>query len=67
MTPGCEQLGYQRRRLETRFLGHSNPSKGGGCPTYRDTETSDLVARSLALTNASKRSQRLQGKDSEMP
>lgn len=52
--------------MALEFLGSSNTSQGGGCPSfYRDTETGDIVVQGLALTDASKRGQLLQFKEGE--
>lgn len=52
--------------MALEFLGSSNTSQGGGCPSfYRDTETGDVVVQGVALTDPAKRSQLLQLKDGE--
>ncbi|MGO4747288.1 hypothetical protein AB4212_01355 [Streptomyces sp. 2MCAF27] len=52
--------------MALEFLGSSNTSQGGGCPSfYRDTETGDIVIQGLALTDPEKRSQLLKVKPGE--
>ncbi|WP_262063043.1 hypothetical protein [Streptomyces sp. STR69] len=52
--------------MALEFLGSSNTSQGGGCPSfYRDTETGDIVVQGLALNDPEKRSQLLKVKPGE--
>ncbi|MFC8520830.1 hypothetical protein [Streptomyces sp. NPDC057257] len=52
--------------MALEFLGSSNTSQGGGCPSfYRDTETGDIVVQGVALTDPAKRGELLQFKEGE--
>ncbi|WP_405924838.1 hypothetical protein [Streptomyces sp. NBC_00035] len=52
--------------MALEFLGSSNTSQGGGCPSfYRDTETGDVIVQGVALTDPEKRGQLLQLKPGE--
>jgi len=52
--------------MALEFLGSSNTSQGGGCPSfYRDTETGDIIVQVIALTDPEKRAQLLKVKPGE--
>lgn len=52
--------------MALEFLGSSNTSQGGGCPSfYTDTDTGDVIVQGLALTDPEKRAQLLQFKPGE--
>ncbi|MEH0402828.1 hypothetical protein ACFY7V_03315 [[Kitasatospora] papulosa] len=52
--------------MSLEFLGSSNTSQGGGCPSfYRDTETGDIVVQGDELTDPDKIAQLLQVKPGE--
>ncbi|QOV38640.1 hypothetical protein IM697_09810 [Streptomyces ferrugineus] len=52
--------------MALEFLGSSNTSQGGGCPSfYRDTETGDIIVQGLSLTDPDKRAQLLKVKPGE--
>ncbi|MET8435124.1 hypothetical protein ABZV61_20475 [Streptomyces sp900116325] len=52
--------------MALEFLGSSNTSQGGGCPSsYRDTDTGDIVVQGNKLTDESKIAQLLKVKPGE--
>ncbi|MFD9445906.1 hypothetical protein ACFWBR_35070 [Streptomyces sp. NPDC060006] len=52
--------------MALEFLGSSNTSQGGGCPSfYRDTETGNIIVQGIALTDPEQRAQLLQLKPGE--
>ncbi|MEV0439960.1 hypothetical protein AB0I84_24280 [Streptomyces spectabilis] len=52
--------------MALEFLGSSNTSQGGGCPSfYRDTDTGNIIVQGLGLTDPAKRAQLLQLKPGE--
>lgn len=52
--------------MALEFLGSSNTSQGGGCPSfYRDTDTGDIIVQGVTLTDADKRAQLLKVKPGE--
>lgn len=52
--------------MSLEFLGSSNTSQGGGCPSfYRDTDTGDIVVQGNKLTDESKIAQLLKVKPGE--
>lgn len=52
--------------MALEFLGSSNTSQGGGCPSfYRDTDTGDIIVQGVALTDPDKRAQLLKVKPGE--